>query len=68
MTTQPKRPTTRPATTKRGPGRPVGEDGPTRVASISLPETLWAKADELQRRRGLPTRSALFAQLLRRAR
>lgn len=51
-----------------GAGRPVGKRGPTSPRSISLPDSLWEKADALVASRGLPSRSALFVALLTRAR
>lgn len=51
-----------------GAGRPIGRLGPSAARSISLPLSLWEKADRLVQARDLPSRSALFLQLLQRAR
>lgn len=58
----------RPGGPRAGAGRPVGPLGRSYARSISLPKDLWDKADALAEARGLPSRSALFVQLLKRAR
>jgi hypothetical protein len=52
------------AAKRKGPGRPIGPDGPTELVAVTVPKSLVAKLDALCEAKGLK-RSAAVTEAIR---